>query len=57
MTNGKTADKILKMYPNSASREFWLAFYADYFSERSDWDEFWLLVKKQVDKIKNPVIV
>ena len=46
MTSGKTADYILQNYQTDKSREFWIDFYVQYFSENSDWDQFWNLVKE-----------
>ena len=45
MTNGQTADKIMKTRSDK-SREFWIALYDEYFGTHSDWDGFWKLVEE-----------
>lgn len=46
MTNGETADYILENYQTNKSRNFWIDFYNQYFSENSNLDNFWNLVKE-----------
>ena len=44
MTIGQTADKIMLMRQDK-SREYWFELYMSYFSEKSDWKEFWDIVE------------